>query len=637
MKPRTILAILVLAAVAATAPVAHAGPPRTGCAPAQEAEEPQERQRVEERVVVTADRLDTPLDAVGSAVTVLDEQAIRASGARWMPELLAGLPGVAIAANGGPGAVASVFLRGTNSNHTLVLVDGVKINSPTTGAVDLSKLATANIERVEIVRGPQGALYGSQALGGVIQVFTRRPRGRLQASLGAGAGAFSTHTGRAWVGAAGDSFEWAAGAAAFASDGISAAASEGGATEPDGYDSLTADARFGSRLSERLRLDAFGRTFDADNDIDGFAFPAGPVDDLNAVSESRELYAGGRALYEAGGLRSTLTVGDTEQWSEARDPDASFTLASELRASIRELDWQNELSRGEHLLLGGAELRREAGRIGSTTIFGDSGFDESIRTAGVYLHDRASLGDRVHLMAGGRWEHHTRYGDNLTFRASAAAMLGSGLSLHASVGSGFRAPSLNDLYFPVFSNPDLEPERSLGVDAGLRWSPAMEGVRVDVTAFHIDIEDLVFFSGSRPENLGEVRTRGVEATLGWRSTDAELTAAYTFTDAVDRQTDLALIRRPRDSASLRAVVYPRESLSLFSELRLIGSRDDLAVTGRVTLDSYVLWNAAASFELTPDVAVRARLDNLLDTDYEEVFGYGTPGRSAHVGLELKLR
>lgn len=637
MKPRH--AMLIAAAAAALLLV-----PRPVVARPQDPERDQQQEpdrrppqrRVEERVVVTADRLPGDQDTIGSSVSVLDEQQIRAADSHWMPDLLAGLPGVVTAANGGTGGVASVFIRGTSSNHALVLVDGIKVNSPTTGGYDFSKLAILDVERVEVVRGPQGALYGSQALGGVIQIFTRRPEGRLRADLGLRAGSFSTRSARAWLGTAEQRVDWSLGLQAFATDGISAAAADRGALEADGHRSVTADARAGLKASSKLRLDAFGRGFDARTEIDGYRFSFGPADDPNAVSTTRELYAGGRATYAAGAYRSVLSIDDTELRADTTDPDADFTLATGLRGSIRELDWQNEARAGDHTLLAGGELRREAGRIDSATIFGSSGYDESITSTGVYLHDRIALGARVHAMVGGRLEHHSRYGDHFTFRFATSASPASSVSLHASIGSGFRAPSLNDLFYPGFANPDLAPETSLGLDAGVRWSPVEGGPRVDLTVFRNDIDDLVSFGPRGPENLGRVLTRGVEATLAWHVDALDLAASYTLTDATDRRTGLALVRRPRHAGSVRALVFPASRISVMSRLRLLGRRFDLGASGRVELAPYAVWDMAASVDVAPGVTLRARADNLLDADYSEVYGYGVPGRSAYLGVDLRL-
>lgn len=635
MKPRfTLIAGTAwILAAAATAALAQG----VGSSNERAQQEPQKpRPRVEERVTVTANRLPEALEDVASSVTVLTEEEIAASGARWLPELLDGLPGIALARNGGPGAVASVFVRGTNSNHTLVLVDGVKVNSPTTGGYNLAHLAVEGIERVEVVRGPQSALYGSQALGGVIQVFTRRPGPGMHADLGLDGGSRGTAGARGRVGGAAGATSWSLAASAWRSDGISAAAAERGATERDGYRNVTVDGSLDRRLADDLSVAASVRALDADLDFDGFRFGFGPDDDDNATARTKELYAHAELRIAREGWRGTLRLADTELSASTADPDGSFLLDQDLRASIRQLDGEAEIHRGDHTVLAGMEVRREQGRIESTTVFGLDGFDENFVVAGGYAHDRVQLGSRASVMAGARWEHHSTFGDHATFRVAASAAPGDHVSLHATIGSGFRAPSLNDLYFPGFSNPDLEPERSLGADVGVRWELAGSRVRADLTAFHQRIDDLVSFGFLGPENLGRARTRGLEAQVSYRTSRADGSVAYTLTDAEDRDTGALLLRRPRHRGALRGRYALTERLGLYSELVLVGARDDFGAVGITRLSGYALWNAAADLELGARTHLRVRLDNLLDRGYEEVFGFGSVGRSFQLGITHRL-
>lgn len=602
----------------------------------QESDQDQdERPAVAERVVVTADRLPAGLTDVGSSVTVIGRELMEATGAHWLMDVLESVPGVTVARSGGPGTVTSVFLRGTSSNHTLFLINGVKVNSPATGAYDLAHLPVERIERIEIVRGPQSTLYGSEALGGVINVITRSGDEGVGAGVVAEGGSYSTGRAQAWVEGGNDRVSWSAGASLSDTDGISAAAEERGNVEDDAYRNVSMDGRVTWRGGGGWSVDGFIRGFDASLDNDGFAFGQGPADDLNSMSEIREFYSGVGFHYDAERWSQSLTISASELDLETEDPDA-FTRTFALDGAIRELDWQVDVGLASgNRLMGGVEYRRESATSESETTVGASGFDEGVDVLGIWLQDRLEPTAGVHLTVGGRLEDHSTFGTHGTFRVTSTAEVGDRARIHGSVGSGFRAPSLNDLFFPGFSNPDLEPEESIGVDLGVALAAVGSDVWVDVTGFWNDIDQLVSFVSGGPVNLGQVRTQGVEVAARVRPAErVTLEGSYTFTDAEDRDTGLQLVRRPRHQGSVQLVLRPVERLRLFTEVRAKGRRFDQGAVDRVELEGFAVWSAAAQLELTRELALRVRAENLLDRRYQEVFGYGTPGASGYVGLQF---
>lgn len=652
MKPRifrfdksfrpSLLAAVLAAACTLLPPLAGApavaAPPRSPAADAAQQTEPEDPRRHEEVVTVTATRLPASLAEVGSSVTVVTAEEIEASGARWLSEVLEVVPGVGVVRTAGPGTATSVFLRGANSNHTLVLVNGVKVNSPSTGGFDFGHLPAAQVERIEVVRGPQSSLYGSEAIGGVINIVTRRGSGPPSGGVVVDGGSFGTARLQAWGEGGRGGLSYAGSVSYSDIGGFSAASEARGAVEEDGYENLSVDGRvgYGSGDGDGLEAEAFVRLIDATTEIDDFLFGVGPVDDDNAVTELRDLYVGGRLGLSRGPWTGTLTVSDTERDLESRNPDGVF-FESVLDASIREVDFENrvELAAG-NALVGGVEFRRESAAVASRSLFGTSSFDEEVDVVGVYLHDRASW-SAVTVTAGARYEDHELFGGKTTFRVTGSVDAGGGLRLHGSAGSGFRAPSLNDLFFPFFGNPDLGPEESTGLDAGLEGRFATAGVHFDVTWFHNDIDELIVFSPLtfRAENIGAARSRGVELSGGWEpGARVRVRGEYTFTDAIEEETDEQLLRRPRHQGSVRIDLQVHERLELFSEILAKGERPDFGIAGRTTLDAYTVWNAAAELELTDRYSLVARLDNLLDEDYEEVFGFGTAGRSAYAGVRL---
>ena len=606
----------------------------------KEEREPPQREplRYEERITVTANRLEENVRDVGSSVTVITAEEIEASGALWLIDVLERAPGVSVVRNGGPGTVTTVFLRGTNSNQTLFLVNGVRVNSPGTGSYDLSHFATQDIERIEIVRGPQSPLYGSEALGGVIHVITKRGSGPTSGGIEADGGSFSTGRLRAWIGGQEGAVDYSVGLGYFDSGGFSAAAEERGNAEADGYRNVTLDARAGYSSDSGITAEGFVRTFDSTTDIDGFGFGVGPIDDPNAINDRRDTYVGLGFGYEGASWTTKIAFSDTEIDFDETDPDGFFTRFG-LDASVRGIDWKTVFDLpANNTLIGGVEYRKERAKVVSESLFGESGFDAEIDVAAVYLHDRIEVADGVVFTAGGRYNDHSTYGGKATFRVTGSAELGRAARLHGSVGSAFRAPSLNELFFPIFGNLTLEPEESVGIDFGIELD-GLDKVLVDVTYFRNDIDQLIDFGLFGFVNIGEALSQGVEFAGDWYPHDRLMLSGnytYTYTDAVDESTGEQLLRRPRHQGAVRATLYPLSRLRLFAEFRSKGERFDFGPTGRVALDAYALFNVAGDFEANETFLIRGRVDNLFDQEYEEIFGFGTAGVSGYIGAVVRF-
>ncbi len=597
--------------------------------------------RYEESVVVTADREPENIRNVGSSVSVITAEDIRRSGARWLVDVLQFAPGVTVTRQGPPGSITQVLLRGTNTSHTLFMIDGVRLNSPATGSYDLSgfQLAADQIERIEIVRGPQSTLYGSQAVGGVINVITRRGTGPGTWGVEAEGGSFSTGRFHTWVNGEAAALRYTGGVSYFDSSGFSAANESGGNSERDGYRNLTYNGRVDYESDSGVAVRGFVRGFDADLDFDGFDFVAGPIDNLLNLQTGRETYLGVAVGYSTAEFSSTVEVSATEAELESFTPDDFFSGFG-LDSAVREIDWQNEIALpGDHTVVGGVEYRVEKVFSESTSSFGTDSFDESVNFIGVYVQDRIRIRDRASLAGGFRYEDHSLFGNKWTGRATGTVDATDMLRVHGSVGSAFKAPTLNDLFFPGFGNPDLQAEESVGFDVGAEiFVPRSQG-RLDVTFFHNDISDLIEFDFATflPQNLGNVVTRGLEVGGDWSpSAVVTLSGNYTYTDATPDDSDDQLIRRPRHQGGVRATFFPTPALQVWSELRAKGERFDNAVTGRRVLDAYGIINVAADYRVADYVLLRGRIDNLFDTEYEEVHGFGTGGVGGYVGLTVTL-
>ncbi len=655
MKPRFIVVALFFFVAVAVSPSAIGAPvpgralagsgSLQGGAPGQAPPSRQQDRRgpirYDEEVIVTADREAENIRNIGSSVSVITREEIAASGARWLIDVLQFAPGVNVVRGGPAGSLAQVFVRGSNTGHTLFLIDGVKVNSPTTGAYDISgiQLAADQIDRIEVVRGPQSSLYGSQAIGGVINVITRRGAGAGTWGVEADGGSYSTSRFHTWGSGQAGSVRVIGGVSYFDSGGFSTASEANGHTEPDGYTNLSYNGRVDYASAGGVVARGFIRGFDADLDFDGFDFVEGPVDNPENLQTSAETIVGGAIGYEGAGISSIVEISASEA-DLATDTPSDFFTGFELDSSIREVDWQNEVDlSADQKLVAGLEYRREQATSLSRSGFGDDGFEEKIDVIGVYAQDRIRIAERAWVTGGVRFEDHSAFGSKWTGRATATVDATDVVRVHGSVGSGFKAPTLNDLYFPGFSNPDLQPEESVGVDLGVEAFLLSPQVRFDATFFYNDISELIQFDfvAGRPENLGDVTTAGIEIGAEYRSNDiVTVSGNYTLTDATPEGGDDQLIRRPRHQGSVRLTVRPREGLRFWSELRAKGESFDNGVQGRQRLAGFAIVNLAVDVRLLDGLRVRARIDNLFDTEYEEVLGFGTVGLSGYFGVTLAL-
>jgi vitamin B12 transporter len=586
---------------------------------------------VRESVLVTANLAPTESEAVGSSVTVVTRAEIQARGTTSLPELLRTVPGVEIVQGGGPGSAASVFLRGSNSSHTLVLVDGIRINTPTTGAVDLADLRVDQVERIEVLRGPQSSLYGSEAMGGVISILTRRGAPGLRADASTEVGSLGLWRSSAGAGGGGERFDWYVSAGRERLDGVSVASERSGNREKDPYTNSRGAAQIGLRLGEASRLQATWRALDATADLDGFEFGVGPTDDPN-FRQNRRAQVGSVALEApvTPWWHQTVLVGVSDEKLEGRDPDTEYNrydIANRTSDVLARADLR--LGRLQVLSVG-ASFERRTGDV-------RGGFDARADVAAAFVDSQWTWGDAGALTAAVRRDDHSVFGAHTTYRVTGVRRLGeAGPRLHASWGTGFKAPTFNDLYYPYYGNPGLRPEESRGWDAGLAWEGAAHGASADLTYFSSDYDHLIAFDWStfRAENVARAEVRGWEAQAG-----AEVTRwlrariAYTLTDTEDLATGRALARRPRHKVAATLLATAPGAWS--GSVTWLQVRERFESDG-TPMDSYSRLDAAAQLPLLAWLEATVRVENALDEDYEELPGYTSPGRTIAFGLVLRM-
>ncbi|MCX6568704.1 MAG: TonB-dependent receptor [Candidatus Aminicenantes bacterium] len=612
-------------------------------------------------IVVTATRLETPEKKVGSSLTVITSEELARSHKAFVLEALEDVLGLSTLRNGGPGATSSVSIRGAGSEHTLFLLDGLELNDPInpSRSYDLAHLSISHVERIEILRGPQGLLYGSDALGGVVNIITRAGQGKPRLTLASSVGTYQTLTSDLGLSGSGRKTDYSFSLFHERTAGISAASSAyPGNVEKDGYRNLSIAARFGYAPRPTKSLTLTVKAVEARTELDNFGGPGG--DDPNSRQDYGSLLVRGqyRGLAAGGRWERALSVSWLGAKRENKNPvDEAHPLDRDeglYRSDIFKLDWQNNFFlHPAHTLTAGLELEQESGRSDyvSESAWGpvESRFP-SVRagSAGVYLLDRWESGERFFVTAGVRADRHSRAGTAVTFRVAPAYLVAAtGTKLKASFGTGFKSPSLYQLFAPETSwgpvgNPALRPERAAGWDAGLEQSFMKERFTFGLTWFENIFRDLVDFDYAAGYiNIGRARTRGLEASAKTRlGGGIRLEASYTRLTARDEASGMDLLRRPRDkfSADFGARLAGRFDLTVTS--LYVGRRLDRDFSAypypTVELPGYVLLGAVLSTPVGRRLELFARFDNILGARYEQVWGYGAPGFSLTTGVRCVL-
>ncbi len=584
---------------------------------------------ISEEIVVSANRVETPASEVGSSVTVISREEIERRHQTSVLELLRTVPGLEVAQTGGPGKVTSVFIRGGNSSHTLVLVDGVRVNSNTSGDFSFSDLTADNVERIEVLRGPQGGLYGSEAVTGVVSITTRRGEGPARAWVGGEVGTDSLYRLRAGVSGGSESWDYSVGLQNVSTDGISAASEEAGNSEDDPWENLTASGRFGAAFLDDGRVDLAVRYVDGDTDVDGFTFGVGPTDDLNARQKRKALTAGltlSKPL--ASWWNQIFYFGSGRDELIGEDPD-NFFSNFEIVSTTSEFLTQSELALAENdtLTLGYRVEKREGDNVGS--------FDESLYQRSIFAQNLWSWRNRHHLTVSVRNDDHSKFGDETSYRFTGSLLFGEGTRVHGTFGTGFKAPTFNDLFFPGFGNPNLLPETSEGLDLGIEQTFLGGKMKLDLTWFDNEFEDLIQFTFPAGfVNVASATTEGFELTARWEPTDKLLfQASHTFTETEDLATGQPLARRPENRGTIYAAFEPAPRLRGTASLIVVRDRID---SDGSAMDDYERIDLSFDYRATPWLRPYLRLENVLDEEYSEIPGYTSPGLSAAIGLDIGL-
>jgi vitamin B12 transporter len=620
--------------------------------------------------VVSPSTVVTPSDQSASSTTVITADQIESQQLRTVPDALMAVPGLNVVQTGGPGGQTSVFMRGTNSNHVKVLIDGIDVSDPSNpnASFDFGQLLTGDIERIEVLRGPQSGLYGSDAIGGVISITTKSGNGPPKVTLSTEGGSFGTTNERASLSGSQANFNYVFNVQHFQSTDTQVTPTNlllpGEARIPNFYDNWTYSTKLGATITDDLAVNLVSRYTDSKLQFTGnnpVAFPSFPEPDRSTQVDHQSFTRGEIVWSPTSWFKNYFGVNYTNEWTWNLDPNADNLLApppvapptTNLGQRLK-FDWRGEaqVMPGELLILG-AEQETDTLRTNSNDTFDAFGnsvpFTQTAQSAyqAGWIELQSQFSKRFYLVSNVRYDDYDSFGDHTTWRVAPVYIVPvTDTKLKVTYGTGFKAPSLSDLYvsepqFGFTANPNLKPEESKGWDAGFEQPIANDQFRFGATYFRNDITNLINDNATFTSlvNIGSASMFGAETFAAWSvSRSLSLRADYTYTVAKDDDTGGQLARRPKNKASLTANWQATDRLSLSSTLLYVGSWWDIDRDTFATekAPGFMTVNLAANYALTDSATLFARIDNLFNKQYENPMGFLQPGFGAYAGIRLAV-
>ncbi|MBO9560032.1 MAG: TonB-dependent receptor [Caulobacter sp.] len=618
------------------------------------AAEPLDDANAVDQVVVTAGRAADKLSEVSVSTTVITAETLRQRQAVVVSDLLSRTPGVTVTRNGGVGGSTQVRIRGAETDQTAVLIDGVKLNDPssTGGGYNFATLLAGDVDRIEVLRGPQSTLWGSQAIGGVVSMITKTPDGPLSGDATIEGGSRATAYARVGVGAGGDWGGWRLAAGSYTTAGVSNFDETMGGKERDGYRNTAVSGRLDLNVTDGVAIDARASYAKGRNEFDGFPAPTFAFADTGEYGRTQELvsYLGARLSNFDGALESRVGYSYTQTDRDNYDPSLTPTKTFDARGTDNSLEYQgtwtiNPVWRAVF----GAETERTWFRTASPSSFDPNPTPDRHATSmdSVYGQLQAKPIEGLTLTGGVRYDDHDTFGDATTFQAGATWSPNGGATIvRANYGEGFKAPSLYQLYSD-YGNTDLKPEEAKSWDLGVEHSVLDGRLRGSVTYFDRDTTNQIdFLSNNTPPNFGgyantaKTRATGVELEASFEVNSLlALSGNYTNMDAVNKSAganygkDLA--RRAGETASADAELNLPGGLTGGVTMQYVGHSFDNASNTR-RLKSYVLTDVRISYPINDTFELYGRVENLFDQQYETIYRYGTLGRGAFAGVRARF-
>jgi vitamin B12 transporter len=597
----------------------------------------------ETTVVVTATRTPVPLDKVASSTTVITAKELAASHSILLVDALRQVPGISVNQSGGIGAIATVSIRGADAGSTLVMIDGVPVNNPssTNRSYDFSNLTVDNIDRIEILRGAQSTLYGSDAMAGVINIITKKGKGAPQTTISAEGGSMKTGSGS--IASSGETGSWnySASASKYVTSGYPLADFQANDTHDDGYRNNTLSASADRKISNGISL---GFSTRYTNAVVGLTDPDASLatDDGTHTQETEQLMLGVHAKWiPAGGKWDNslnLSFAKTNQDYADQAPASSPALSNYLGKSYRAAWQTNYTASKSNLMTFGAERSEEAAQYSSAW---DTLGDKNAATTGYYAQDQITITSKWNAVVGGRVDDHENFGQKTTYRiASSYDIVPNETKFKTSLATGFKAPTLFQLFDPSYGNPNLKPESDTSFDLGIEQSLAHGRGAASVTYFHNNYTDMISADPITyvDYNIAKATTYGFEGAISYKLTSKLKTGlGYTYTHTAGASGD-PLLRRPGNIFTANAQYQASRKLDLDCDMRLVGEQYDTnyATYDQVTLPSYFIANIAGSYKISTEWKAFARVDNLFNKHYEEVYSYRSPERAIYGGASFSF-
>ena len=604
-------------------------------------------------ITVSAAQTPLPTSQIGSSVTVITADQIEKEQRRTFSDLLQEVPGLNVVQSGGPGGQTSVFIRGTNSNHVKVLIDDIDVSDPSNPnrSFDFGQLSAADIARVEVLRGPQSGLYGADAIGGVISITTKKGNGPAKVTATLEGGSFGTINQSLGFSGSSNQFTYSFVVAHSRATDTPVTPKEllppGRRALNNFYDNWTASTNLGAVLSDSLSVNFVARSTYSDLKFTGDDFSTFPAFPAAARSEQidRQFYTRGEVLWDVfgGGLKNQFGLAYGLVDTKNKSPVTAFGLVDPTANTgervkfnyLGEIDLSRTGLTGQTLFIGAdAEEERLTNQPNSDRNGNRAGFVQLVSR----FHEVFTLTSNV------RYDDNDRFGDATTYRfAPALTIPATGTVLKASYGTGFKSPTLNQLFvsfpaFNFFANPNLRPEESRGFDFGFEQPLFNDRVRFGATYYQNDITNLIATNAAFTTNIniGKAKTYGAEAFASWQVVERfKLRGDYTLTIAQDEILHQELLRRPRNKGSLQATWIPLDKLSLVTTILGVSSfvdgNRDFSVQ-RLRAPGYAVVNLAVNYEVNQNLTAFGRIDNAFDRRYQDPTGFLRPGIGAYAGL-----
>jgi vitamin B12 transporter len=610
-----------------------------------------------QNVVVTANRIEQPLSRVGDSVTVITAKEQRRSQKTSVSDLLAMTPGVTIARNGGLGGTTTLRIRGAETDQTVVLIDGVKINDPSqaSGGFNFADLIANDYSQIEVLRGPQSTLWGSQAIGGVVNIVTPVPEGPLSGSISAEGGTHETALVQARAEAGDDRFAWRVAGGYLTSDGISAFDRDLGGVEDDSYRNVGFNVRGIYHITENASAEVRSTWIDGRSEFDGFS-PTFQFTDKPEYGDTEELvtYAGLNLTALDGRFENRFGFAYTDTDRRNIDPSSLVPVTFDAYGRNKRWEYQGTLQITDAIsgIVGLESERSELSSVSPTQqVPSPTPLKGDVQLDSAYAQLTVAPIEALSLTAGLRYDDHDTFGDHTTARASAAWSITPSTILRTSYGEGFKAPTLYQLY-SQYGNLDLGAEQAEAWDAGVEQRLFSNKVTLAATYFRRDTTDMIDFVScfddivparctAQPDgyydNVQAAEAKGVELSFAAQLTEKlALSANYTSMESEDvaRGSDnfgRSLARRPKETANALVSYEWPIGLTTAVAVQHAGRSFDNAANTRV-LDGYTLVDFRASFAVTQSFEIYGRVENAFDDDYETVFRYGTLGRTFYGGV-----